>query len=272
MIELLWLAFIITAAGTMAAGIWDLKTTEVPDEISAILAALGIFIWFVFGATTGNFVPLALAAAFGAGLLLFGWALYKLGGWGGGDAKIFAAMFCILPLVGLFLDFIFNFFIVAVIYIILYVLIISLANKKIFSYWAKSIKSSALKMAGLSILALALISLAVAAVFDPFFISITILVIIIDAMILFFTLAKVVEKKLFKQTVPASKLKLGDVLASSKQWIGIEKEQLAKLQKSGKPVQIKEGIRFTMVFPITLIITWFFGNVMFLFIQALVVG
>jgi len=269
MIEFLLVAFLLAIVGSFAAGMWDLRTTEVPDEVPLLMAAGGLFLWFIYAATTGNFVPLVLSAAFGGGLLAFGWILYKLGQWGGGDAKMFAAIFCLLPSVGIFVNFVLNFFIVALAYMIIYIIILALANRRIFAEWKRSFESSRIIVAGFSILSIAAVAFLIASFFNPVLFLITAILALVDILLLFLSFSKIVDKKLFRKKVPVSKLKVGDVIASSKQWDGITEEQLKKLRKTKKTVEIKEGIRFTLVFPITLLLTWFFGSILLAVIGAL---
>jgi hypothetical protein len=45
MLELI--AFTVALIGGFAAGLWDLKTSDIPDEAPALMATLGLFIWYV---------------------------------------------------------------------------------------------------------------------------------------------------------------------------------------------------------------------------------
>ncbi|MFH1631025.1 MAG: A24 family peptidase [Candidatus Aenigmatarchaeota archaeon] len=266
MLEFLFIAFLLAVVGSLAAGICDIRTTEVPDEISFLMAAGGFILWFLFAATTGDFMPLILSVLFGGGLLLFGWILYKLGQWGGGDAKLLAAIFCLLPIVGIFISFVFNFFIVAVAYIVVYILVLAFKHKRIYGIWKKAVVHNKFFLFGISILSACVAILVISSVLYPFLLMMTIFVFLIDMLVIFISFSKVVEKNLFFRKIPISKLRVGDVLASSKQWDGISKAQLLKLKKTKRFVEIKEGVRFTLVFPLTLIVTWLIGNMLFLIV------
>jgi len=66
----------------------DLLTMTIPNRISIVLAAA-----FPFAALLVGFSPLELASHLGAGLVMLaaGIALFAVGGFGGGDAKLLAA-------------------------------------------------------------------------------------------------------------------------------------------------------------------------------------
>jgi hypothetical protein len=73
--------------------------------------------------------------------------------------------------------------------------------------------------------------------------------------------------------IPTSKLKVDDMIGEDipklgiyKRFIrGLKKEEVKKIKRMKKYVTIREGIRYGMVFPITLILTLFFGDI-FLFL------
>ena len=58
-------------------------------------------------------------------------------------------------------------------------------------------------------------------------------------------------------------VKPGMVLKKSAKWVGISDAEAARLQKAGKRVEVKEGIRFGLVFFLTLAVTMLFGNLFF---------
>jgi prepilin signal peptidase PulO-like enzyme (type II secretory pathway) len=76
-----------------------------------------------------------------------------------------------------------------------------------------------------------------------------------------FKFAKSVESVGFKQRIPVSRLKVGDVLLESKVWDGISKRQLQKIKRSGKRfIWVKSGVRFAPAFPLALLFTLYFGD------------
>ena len=76
---MLEIALIIALVGLSVSGLWDLFTTEVPDEIPYIMIVFGVFIWYVNALTFGDFQPLAYSLAIGVVTLVAGLIIYKKG-------------------------------------------------------------------------------------------------------------------------------------------------------------------------------------------------
>lgn len=123
-----------------AAGLWDLKTSDIPDEAPALMATLGLFIWYVFGLTTGNWMQFVTSAALGTVVFAIGWGLYKAGQWGGGDAALLAGIFFLLPDLNFLVSYVFNFFVVALVYSVFYSIVLGLMHPEVFGYAADEIK------------------------------------------------------------------------------------------------------------------------------------
>ncbi|MBI5061445.1 MAG: prepilin peptidase [Candidatus Aenigmarchaeota archaeon] len=259
-IILLSVAFI----GSLAAGLWDLKTTEIPDEVPTLMAALGIFIWFV-----SDISILALSLAFGTAFLLFGWLLYKAGQWGGGDAKLLSATGFLLPSIGgqLFaLNFLFNLFIVGLGYMVVYSLALGILNRNVFTAFWSSLAKDKPVLASTGLVAILLIATIITQSYLEFP-SMVWMLVLVFFLLFFWKYSKTIEEKVFKKKIPVSQLRVGDVIVESKQWDGITEEELKKIKKSGKKfVVIKEGVRFGLVFFITIIVTLLFGNLIFSFV------
>ena len=90
---LLFTAFL----GSSIAGIIDLKTTEIPDEIPYIMMGIGILGNSIKSYIFWSYTPIMLSIIFGLLFLGFGFILYYTGQWGGGDAKILSAIGFLLP-------------------------------------------------------------------------------------------------------------------------------------------------------------------------------
>jgi Flp pilus assembly protein protease CpaA len=267
MLEFMFFAALV---GSLIAGLWDLKTTEIPDEIPTLMAALGLFSWFVYALTYGNFVPLGLSMACGTAFLAIGWALYRFGQWGGGDAKLMAGIGYLVPYfpgISLFpVWFFVNVFIAGSFYVIIYSVLLGLMNRHALRNFASDVMANWKLVFAVPVVisaafvALMLYSSAVnAALVSAAFIA--------TAFVMaFWRYAKVIEKDVFTRTVDAASLRVGDVLVDSKVWDGLSESQLAGLRKSRKKYVIKEGVRFGPVFFISLMLTMLYGNVLFLFI------
>jgi len=258
------IAIAIAILGGFVAGLWDLKTTDIPDEAPALMAVLGLFLWYVSGMTTGDWTPFITSAILGTVVFAGGWALYKAGQWGGGDAALLAGIFYLVPNITQLADFIFDFFIVALGYLIVYSISLGVLNPKVFGYTFGEIKQR--KLTPLLVwIALNILALVPLSGMGTKYALIGWLTLAIASVILFYVYAKVVERRLFKRVIPVSKLKVGDVLADSKRWEGITAEQITELARKHKTIAVKEGVRFGLVFPIALIVSLLLGNILYWF-------
>jgi len=257
--------FIIAFSGALIAGFWDLKTTEIPDEIPTVMTVLGIFIWYITAFTFGDFVPLLISITLGTVVLIIGWILYKAGQWGGGDAKLLAGIIYLLPFPAFLFSYVINFFFIALFYLIFYTIILGFMRPKIFGIWFEKLRRDKNTRLGLIIINSLFASIAVLMAImkvniDPLIvISLWVFVLF---MILFLSYAKVIEGNLFRRKIKVKELKIGDVLASNKRWEGLTADEVREIKKRYKYVEIKEGVRFGLVFAINLIVTLVLGNIL----------
>ena len=247
--------------GSAAAGILDLLTTEVPDDIPALMIASGIFFWFTGSAALG-FGPLLLSLAAGTITLFIGLAAYHAKLWGEADAWILAAILYMLPQ-ALMLSYMANLVFVAAAYAAVYAIALGLANRKIFGWFIEDIRKNWKGIAAIATGAFALLSLL--AILFPLSDNLILvnMLLLIFAFVFFWRYAKVIETRAFRKRVHASELKPGDVLEGEK-WIGLTENEMKKLKRQDKYFTVKEGMRAVPIFPITLAVTLIYGNIMFL--------
>lgn len=258
------LEIIIAVVGSAAAGIWDIKTTEVPDEIPILMVAAGIFIWLI-AALNGNITPFVLSVGVGTAVLALGLILYKSGKWGGADAWIFAAILYLVPVYNervFFFDYLPNLIWVSAAFTMVYAVLLGIANRHIFPVVLADIKANAIVVFGVPIV-IAAGMIAASHTFAPLF-PVKELFALMLVFTLFWRYARIIETKVFTRRISARRLRAGDVLQDMV-WRGLTHEEVVKIKKTKKYVTIKEGMRFVPVFPITLIVTLLFGNVLFLF-------
>jgi Flp pilus assembly protein protease CpaA len=276
MIDLILLT--IALAGCFVAGAIDLKTTEVPDWIPYAMMGAGILGAIYKSYVAGSFAPILLSGCVGIGYLGFGFMLYYLGQWGGGDAKILSGVGFLIPNLTVsrelffpfYIGYLFNVFFVGAIYMIAYILVVSFIDRKIWAKFFGDIRTVSRKyllfaLAGFLLLSAAFSYITVSVLgIVPLWFSIKFslsLLCMVAAMFLLWRFAKTVEEVGFRRKVPVSKLKVGDVLMESKLWEGITKEQLREVKASGKKhVWIKEGVRFTPSFFLAILFTMFLGE------------
>ncbi len=252
---MLEIALIIALVGLSVAGAWDLFTTEVPDEIPYLMVVLGIFTWYMNALTFGDFLSLFYSLFLGTFLLVGGIIMYRQGAWGGADAWLLGATAFLLPLYQgriFMFDFIFNLFIVGSVYMILYAVILGFLNAHVAGIFYKDLKGNA------QFIAPPLLFAFFSALYVPFF---TGPLVIIAALLVFWRYAKIIEKHVFRKRVKTSDLKPGDV-TENMIWRGITEEEIKEIRKKKKYVVVKEGVRFVPAFPITLVVTLLYGNLL----------
>jgi len=271
MFELLLLS--IALVGSFASGIYDLKTSNVPDAVCTLMIISGIFIHTIYSFTTGDFTNLINSFLFGGLFLLFGLAMYYTGQWGGGDGELLISIAILLPTLSIVktsfpfaISFFINSFFIGAFWSILYSFTLAYKNPKIFKDFFDGLKTGVTIKLIILFIILSGLSL-LTNNFIPFLIFILALLLVVLQ-----KFAKAVEKNFFKR-IPVRKLKTDDMIGEDipklkiyKKFIrGLTKEEVRKIKRSKKYVIVKEGIRYGIVFPLTLLFTLLFGDFIFLF-------
>lgn len=152
MFETIYLIFAMF--GSTIAGLWDLKTTNVPDPLVYGLMASGLILHGIESIYIGSFSPLILSLQVGGLFLAFGLFMYYSGNWGGADAGILASIGFLLPtfVAPTFFPFALSYFInvtiIGAIYSVVYVLYLMRKpgiSRKGFEFYRR-IPSSKLKI------------------------------------------------------------------------------------------------------------------------------
>ena len=284
MLEILFL--VVAFIGSTAAGLYDLKTTEIPDEIPYTMMAVGIIGGVIKSYLAWSYMPLVFSFTVGLGFLGFGLIMYYTGQWGGGDAKILSGVGFLVPTLPSYvtktlffpfsLSFFFNLFLIGAIYMIVYALVLSIINRKIWTAFFKDMKAN-VKTLLIFDFSLVVFFILIGFIFTKFFnftlsnnllnLNLT-LVLLCTGLFLLWKFVKVVEEVGFKKKIPISQLKIGDVPLDFKVWEGVTEKDLTKIKKSGKKyIWIKEGVRFAPAFPLALLFTIFYGDVILLLIN-----
>lgn len=288
MLESISLAVAFICSSIAAA--FDLKTTEIPDEIPYVMMAVGLIFAGAQSYYQWSYWPILTSSIAGFGLLGFGFLMYYFGQWGGGDAKILSGIGFLLPsLPGIFkvelmfpfpVSYLINVFLIGAAYMLAYVFVLSFLNRKIIFEFKKDLKAISnvfFVCSAVLFLAFVGINFYLSKTFQvPFTAGLLVknsLLPFIGTLVLFliWKFAKVVENVGFKKKIPVSKLRVGDVLLESKVWEGITEKDLKKIKKSGKrSVVIKQGVRFGPTFPLALLFTLFYGDGMILLMGVLI--
>jgi len=238
--------FLIAISTTLFAGVYDLKTSDVFEEIPAIMISVGLFYWYIISLIYKEPFYIVNSISVGLFFLFFGLLLFKLGFWGDGDAWILGGIGFLLPFYNHpFYPFLFILlvFIVGGIYSLIYIIVYGLLNKKVRVSFVLEFKKYKNICLGFLILCMLISIFIPIAIFFGFFPII-------------YLYSKIIEKSM-KKRIRTDKLKEGDVLVG-REIVGLTKEEIEKLKREKRFVEVQEGVRFTMVFPITLIFIYLF--------------
>lgn len=276
--------FATALGGSIVASAYDLKTTEVPNWVFYAMMIVGIPAVVLKFILSGNFDAFAISGVTGIGLFAFGFLMYKIGQWGGADMVLLALVGFMIPSIGLAfpggtafpfgMSFLFNVFMIGAGYMVVYAIIFSLIHGKLFPKFLHEMKKSwrsfsiivslaAVAFTGITLYIGSLIGSSLP--FSEIVRNVLLSTSIITAFLVIYKFARLVENFGFKKKIPVSKLRVGDMLMSERKLVGISDSQIGRLKRSGvKSVWIKEGVRFIPVFPMALLFTLYFGDVIFL--------
>ncbi len=265
----------VALVGGFAAGIYDLKTSNVPDKICVAMIVLGLLTHIYTGITTGDYANFSSALIFGGMFLVFGLAMYYTGQWGGGDGELLVTIGVLLPNLSMVsthfpfaVSFFINSFFVGAGYSIIYSAVMMYRIPKMRETFLKEFESQRTRLLIFSLFVISLLLLLSSRIFI-FWISVTML-----ALIVFQKFAKSVENG-FLIKISTSKLKVDDTIGQDLPTLGIykklirglTKKEVLRIKKHKKYVIIKEGIRYGIVFPLSVVFTMLLGDFVFIYFR-----
>jgi len=269
MFEVIFL-LVLALVWTISAVVQDLKTREIANwlNFSLIIFALGFrFFYSLFSGADFGFFYQGLA---GLGIFfVLGNVLYYGKMFAGGDAKLLIALGAILPFsenfysnLEVFLYFFVIFLLVGAIYSIIASVRLCIKNygkfRKEFKKRFKVNKTMLILSLFFSLIVL------IFSYMNFYLIFIAIIIFIFPYLYLY---AKAVDEAAMIKTLDPKNLREGDWLYGdvkikgkiiTARWDGLTKKEISLLRKSHKKVLIREGIPFTPVFLITLLILSYF--------------
>ena len=260
MFEVLLLA--IAFIGGSAAGLWDLKTSDIPDKVVIAMIILGIVFNSFETVLSGDVSYIRNSLLAGLGFLAFGLLIYFLGQWGDGDAALFSAFGFLLPNVSF--NYFINLFFVSAAYTIIYSLIFAYKENLYPAFFLK-IKGNT-KPISIIFLALLIIILPFAAT-NMIYVYVPVMAI---GLYFVYRFLRFIEDSGFYRKINSKYLKVGDVIGEdipklklySKLIRGLTQTEINKIRKIKKHVYVRDGVRSGIVFPINLLITIIYGNVL----------
>ena len=267
------LAAFITLLTLVYVTITDIQEREVPDWVPYTLFAVAAILRVVFSVIEQDW-NIILEGIYGLVFFAVGYALYRLGQWGGGDAKLLGGMGVLFGtsfIPGFMLAFLINLFILGGIWGLLF------ASAVALKHW-KTVKKKRFMYEG----TVFLVSILLIAVL--FFLGTTISLSIALFILLFFLGYALIPRlqavdEVMHRTIPPEKLVEGDWLVhpvkkgkkiiATRTAIGLTNKEIHAIQASGvKQITVKDGIPFVPSFLIGFIVTLMVGNLVFIVAKA----
>jgi Flp pilus assembly protein protease CpaA len=254
------------ALGTgLICGLYDLKTSNMLDQLAWAVIAIGIGLHAYESYVTGNWFILQWCLIVVGLFFVFSLFMYYRGYWGGGDGEMLISYGALLPFgvnnslyfpLALFI----NIFVVGGVYSLIYGLARVRMNKTLWKKLKKEMEDYEFRIITCTVLLT--FSLALFLTGSKFY-SFPLVLSLLLAYKPLLRFGRFVETKVFKTRIPVSKLKVDDVLGedipelnlSSKLVRGLTEEEVKKIKKVRKYVVIKDGVRFIPVFPLALLLS-----------------
>ncbi|GEM_PF-575878 len=252
----------VAMGGSILAGIFDLKTTEIPDKISLGMVATGLLINLLWSIVAWNPTYIFRSAAVGSVFFTFGLIMYLGGQWGGGDTKVLAGIGTLVPSLPAFstanllfpfsVALLINTFIVGAVYMMLYAVVFSFTKKEIFDDFGKRTVSSWKKTTIVSLIPLApALFYYINVGLNSTFFYILALVPVFASIFILMKFLKSVEETGFEKEIDAKKLQEGDMLA----------EELEEVDTSHDPTEeLWDLSRFLLFFAILPVSMYLFNS------------
>ena len=279
---------LVTTFFLLLASYFDLRTGEVPDEISIGLIT-AVLILKVGYSLYDRDVWIFLNSIVGGCLyFVIGYPLYRLGQWGGGDVKLLSGVGCAISgfdtgILSPYFTYFVDMSLVIIPYTMVYTLILGILNRMVFSEFKNKIKN---KIFFIGVLFVPFILCLITFRDLAFGNSMLILTFLLPTLSMLFLYLKVIEQVVLQHRILVDDLREGDIVIdpaveaegiTRKEMIeGITRDQIKKLKllastnKIPNEVTIKEGIRFGPVFLGAFLLLIWKGNVITLFVTYLV--
>jgi Flp pilus assembly protein protease CpaA len=279
--------FLIVLVALVIGTYTDFKTREVPDWVNKGLISLGIGINLIFSFVYWDF-QFIINSLVGFGVF-FGLALltYYTGQWGGGDSKMIMGIGAMIGIDvfavrdSFLLGFLFNILVVGAFYGLLWSFFLSVKKfKPLVKDMKKSFSSKGMIRAKKGIVIASLVIILLSFLIEDLGVRLSgfVLALLLISMYYIWVYIKSVENVCMLKYVPPSLLTEGDWIAkdivvggkfiSGPKDLGIEQKKINELKrlfskgKVGK-ILVKEGIPFVPSFLIAYVVSWIYGNLLF---------
>lgn len=285
----LFVVYSVSFIALLIGSFTDLKTREVPDWLNYGLVISGASLNLLFSVIYSN--PSFFINSIIGLLIFFGVAyiMFYAGQWGGGDSKMLIGLGAVMGIdVSLKTSqFLFDFFInalfIGALYGLLWSLFLAFKNRqKFWKEFSRILGNKSIVNAKKFILIALVLLFIIFVLIEAYFLKILMLSLAFLVLTTFYLwiFVKAIEKSCMYRLIEPSRLTEGDwivndVVVKGKyitgpKELGISKSQIRRLvefykKRKIKKILIKEGIPFVPSFLIAFIVTFFFGNPLFLF-------
>ncbi len=251
----------VAVVGSALAGAFDLKTTEIPDEISLGMVAAGLIINFTWSIVEWNPVHIFRSASIGSAFFTFGLVMYMAGQWGGGDAKVLTGIGTLIPSAPVFAAqthpfpfsavIMINTFLIGAVYMLIYALGISIRKGDVVDDFMSRASSDWKRIVAISSLPIIIALASVAAVgWGTYVFYFLMLAPAVALLLLLLRFLKAVEDTGFTKKIDVDKLRVGDMLA----------EEIEEIDATHDPIEELKGLsKFLMGFGILPLTMYAFG-------------
>lgn len=221
----------VALTGSAIAGLYDLKTTEIPNRISLTMIITGLLINSLQSIIELSPVYVLQSLAVGSSFFTLGFLMYLGGQWGGGDAKILTAIGFLIPSLTVNSSIInalpfpilllTNIFIVGAVYIIFYAIGFALTKSYLIKEYIQNLNDKKLPLIGLysGLLIFTIITAYILQIFEHIYFLVAMITSFIG-LILIWELLKIVQNSGFVWEIDTAELEPGDMLLEPIEGLG----------------------------------------------------
>jgi hypothetical protein len=252
----------IALLGTLAAGAWDLKTTDVPDKIVFPMIAAGLALGAAEGLVTGDWSVLVQSLVVVLAFTAFSVLMYYAGAWGGGDGALLVAVGSLLPVWPFanamdFLPFPLAYFVsvfaVGLVYSSAYLIVTTLRNKKASAAFRREFSKISVAYAPVVVLLLLFVPM-----LPPLF-SFAFALVLLAAPPLYALSSA--SDEFFYRRIRSAGLRPGDMIGEDlprlnifkRRIRGLTPREVAAIRKMKSSVLVRSGVRYGIVFFLALL-------------------
>ena len=280
---------VITLLFLVLASYFDLKTSEIPDEISIGLVFAVLILKAGYSLCDRDMWIFLNSIVGGCLYFVIGYLLYRLGQWGGGDVKLFAGVGCAISgfdtgILPPYFTYFVDMSLVIIPYALVSTLRLGILNRGVvLSEFKNKIKN---KIFFIGVLFIPFILYLTTFRDLVFWNSMLILTFLLPTLSILFIYLKVIEQVVLRHRVLVGDLREGDIVIdpaveaegiTRKEMIeGVSRDQIKKIKflastnKISDEVTIQEGIPFCPVFLFAFLLLIWKGNIITLLVPYLI--